>query len=570
MYAASTYFNSAIAAGSRQLDIKATIGANTYLNDSIVSLYFEDTVCPDEFFEVGTVSAAYIEITLLNVTGNFDGLQVTPQIGVYTSQNAFEYVPLGVFYVEETVKNRGSLTLKCFDKMILLEQPYSTSIAWPNTLTNVMNEICSKVGISFSGTLPAYTVSFPNGATTYREVLSRISGLCGGFAKFDRTGNLTIKNYAVTPSIQQTITADNYFDLNKEDRTYTIGKTTIKDDASNVSFSNGATSSTNMELIIDNNPWATAPIATDIYNKLNGLSFLPCTMSWQGNPALDLGDWVTINEYNATPFNTILTSMKFNFAGGLSSDVEATGEGKTKNQYSTNPSVIPNPSDTVQTNVDYNGVTITQGTGIQVENSKNTVTLNATDGFKIIRNSDGAVMIDLDSVTGNALFNGILNSDTVIISPPFGTKGMISIQLGSLGGLYHQIDIPQNGYLDIYCQNPINNMARQAFTNANLQATVFNVTGKITQGTLPVPTGTLDHGTATVTGMSIQGNVYSTRVNFNKTFPSTPTVTVTCATGTPNTAFASVTAIDTTGFTINAVRTASTADLPVFWNAIGN
>jgi hypothetical protein len=316
MYSVTSAFNSSIAAAGRTLNIYTQIGATTYYNDSIVSLDFEDTSCPDTFFEVGTVSAAYIEITLLNITGNFDGQTVKPYIGVDTTgAGNFEYVPMGVFIVEETVKNRGTLTLKCFDRMILLEQTYATTLTYPTTITNVMNEICTTTGVTFSGTLPNYTVNLPDqsAAGTYRQVLGLIAGVCGGFAKFDRTGTLIIKNYGVTPSIAQTIDSANYFDLNKEDNVYNVGMVTMRDDITDVKISNGSVSATTMELTIDNNPWASNAITTDVYNKLNGLSFWPCTMSWQGNPALDIGDWVTINEYGKTPFNTILTSNKFPF-----------------------------------------------------------------------------------------------------------------------------------------------------------------------------------------------------------------------------------------------------------------
>jgi hypothetical protein len=78
MYSTSAAYKTSIAAAGRNLNGYVQIGATTYYNDSIVSLYFEDTVCPDEYFEVGTVSAGYIEITLLNVTGNFDGQTVKP------------------------------------------------------------------------------------------------------------------------------------------------------------------------------------------------------------------------------------------------------------------------------------------------------------------------------------------------------------------------------------------------------------------------------------------------------------------------------------------------------------
>ncbi|MED4206599.1 hypothetical protein [Neobacillus mesonae] len=338
MYSVSDGYKTAISSDTRIIDGYVIIGLKTYYNDTIESMSFEDTVNPEDVFAVGTVSSAYLELTLLNVTGNFDGAQVKPYIGVdITGAGNFEYVPLGIFNVEETKKNKGSITLKCFDNMIKTEKPFSTSLTYPASITAIMNEICSKTGITFSGTLPNYSVPKPEAATTFREVIGLIAGVCGGFAKFNRSGVLNIKSYAF--SIARTIDSDNYFDLNKEDGAYSIGKVTMVDESNETSYSKGTVTNTTMELII-NSPWATDAITNDIYTKLNGLSFIPVEMPWQGDPALDVGDWVTISEYNATPFNTIMTEVKLSFAGGLSADFSSKCEGKTKNQYNTSPKVL--------------------------------------------------------------------------------------------------------------------------------------------------------------------------------------------------------------------------------------
>jgi hypothetical protein len=336
MYAVSANYKNSISSDHRILNGYVIVGVTTYYNDTVESMSFEDSVNPDDVFAVGTASSAYLELTLLNVTGNFDGVQVKPYIGVdVTGSGSFEYVPLGVFNVEATVKNKGSITLKCFDNMIKTEKPYSTALTYPSTLTAIMDEVCTNTGITFSGTLPNYSLAKPE-AATYREVIGLIAGVCGGFAKFDRLGVLKIKDY--TFSIARTIDSANYFDLKKVDGSYTIGKVTMRNESAETSYSRGTVTASTMELIISSQ-WASDAIVADIYTKLNGLSFIPVEMPWQGDPALDPGDWVTINEYNATPFNTIMTEVKLDFSGGLSAEFSSKCEGKTKNQFNTNPQV---------------------------------------------------------------------------------------------------------------------------------------------------------------------------------------------------------------------------------------
>lgn len=336
MISVTNDYKTNISKDARTLKSYVVIDSQTYYDDTIVSITSEDSVNPQDVFAVGTATSTYVEITLLNVTGDFNGKQVTPYIGVDTTGlGNFEYVPLGVFYVEDTGKDKNTVTLKCFDKMILLEAEYSTSLTYPNTLTNIMNEICTKTSISFSGTLPTYSVPKPD-AHSFRDVVALIAGVSGGFAKFDRTGVLNIRNYSFTPV--RTIDTTNWFELSKDTGSYTIGKVTMKDDSLGVSYTRGTVTNTTMELIVDSQ-WASDSIVNDIYTKLNGLSFIPIEMSWQGDPSLDVGDWIAVNDIDSTTFNTVLTDIKLDYTGGLSSDASSQCEGKTKNQYNVTPSV---------------------------------------------------------------------------------------------------------------------------------------------------------------------------------------------------------------------------------------
>jgi uncharacterized protein YjbI with pentapeptide repeats len=337
LYPISINYKNSISSSSRVLDGYAIIGSKTYTSETIESLQFEDSINPNEIFEIGTTSAGSLEITLLNISGYFDGVEVKPYIGVQTADGNFEYVPLGIFYVEDTIKNKGSITLKCLDKMTKLESTYFTELSYPTTLTAIMNEICTKTGITFSGDLPNYTVTkaYPK---TYREAVGFIAAASGGNAKFDRNGTLKIRNFSTSPNPVRKIDGNHYIDLNKGDGIYSIEKVTLSNETTGETFSSGELVQSGMELIVVS-PWASQLIADGIFAKLNGLSYTPLRMDWQGDPALDLADWVEVNEEGGSIFNTILMDVKVTFEGGMTSEFVASAEGKNKNEYNTNPQI---------------------------------------------------------------------------------------------------------------------------------------------------------------------------------------------------------------------------------------
>lgn len=271
----------------------------------------------------------------------------------------------------------------------------------------------------------------------------------------------------------------------------------------------------------------------------------------------------------------------------------------------------------VQQSTDYNGVMIDDENGIQVTSLLNLLKMNATDGLKMTRLSDGTVIFYIDS-GGNISIIGAIHSSNIVSGATFTADlklGELDLSVDDpLQGTYSTVNLVAGNGLtqtrydratksivlaemyitpDLFYFFANNNASGPSYlgtievmaaghatagggTNAvklSLQDVDidFGTTNNcIIKGSTPVLNSQLDHGTTTITGMTTAGTTYSKRVPFNKTFSSIPTVTCSCATATPNTAFATPTAIDTTGFTVNGVRTASTADLSVFWQAVGN
>ncbi|WNF31632.1 hypothetical protein RI196_09945 [Aeribacillus composti] len=333
MYNVSENFKNAIKSSSRLLKTKVLINNNEYDETYISDMSFEDTSNPSGQFEIGAVASAVLNISLIGVNEVFETATIKPFIGLDLN-GSVEYVPLGVFYVDDVNRKKDVIQLTCYDGMIKLEKAYFSDLTYPATISAVMNEICNKTGIQFVGTLPNYQIQTKPEGYTYREVVAFIAQMCAGFAKFDRDGKLRIKSYATT---SETITADHYIDFSKKkDDVFRIDKITCQ--VGENTISKGALSAGGSEVQFEN-PFMTDAILTDIYNKLKDFQYMPMYLKFNGNPALECGDIVTLVTIDNETYKIPIMVNKLNFAGGLTGEIESVGETENSNQFSSSGSL---------------------------------------------------------------------------------------------------------------------------------------------------------------------------------------------------------------------------------------
>lgn len=219
MYNVTQTFLDKIKSYSRSFDSSITIRDVTFTEDDIISISLSEDVNPADSFMLGSVASSVLEIEIMNVPENLilDSAKVTAKIGVNTG-TSFEYVPLGVFWVDEIKKDGYSVKLTCVDNMIKLEKAYFSNLNYPASINSVAQEICSKAGIELATTLPNTQINKIEGYT-YREAISFIASFLGGFARFNRSGKLEIVSYATT-----NIRIENQFSFTTNENPFTIGK----------------------------------------------------------------------------------------------------------------------------------------------------------------------------------------------------------------------------------------------------------------------------------------------------------------------------------------------------------
>lgn len=292
-----------------------------------MDIIIDGNIQPSDGFMIGATTSQTLDFTLINKGDIVYGTStIKVEIGLKIG-STIEYIPLGIYNIDDIEKTDYTIKITAFDNMIKFETPYFSNLGDTPTLQQVVNELSSKTGVQFVGSLPAYNVKKLEGFTC-REILGYVASLCGGNAVITRDGKFTI----VTPKDNSySIGTANYIDYKREETKYKIGKVSCQ--AGEEVLSKGSLGADSMELQFEN-PWITNSILTDIYNKLNGFEYLGYSMKWQGDISLDVGDIVTITDKKGVVRKHPILSQKFTYTGGLTSEISAKGENKNKNEFS--------------------------------------------------------------------------------------------------------------------------------------------------------------------------------------------------------------------------------------------
>lgn len=57
----------------------------------------------------------------------------------------------------------------------------------------------------------------------------------------------------------------------------------------------------------------------DVFQKIRYINFYPISLKWRGNPALEVGDWVTMTDREGNKFKSPVLNYTMSFDGGFSS-----------------------------------------------------------------------------------------------------------------------------------------------------------------------------------------------------------------------------------------------------------
>lgn len=304
-------------------------------------LLAESSQAGDEFTVGGTV-AADLSLSFLNKSEyediEFEGATVIPQVALLLSvgldtenyflsaprpsefeegegQEYWEWVPLGIFNIDDPIKLRNTIQIKAIDNMIKFDKPYSlSSLSYPATLYQIYVDACNVCDVTVG------TLDFPNKNHivqerpdrdyTFRDIIGYVAELAGCFAKCNRTGALEIRWYENTGL---ELGPMNRFDFKPKD--YQVK---IKGIMATVDDTVYLTGTDDYAIDLSDNPLLQSDYETVLPNILNHIGntvFTPYDSRWQGNPAVMAGDLVTHTDRDGNEYATLITHSTYKYRG---------------------------------------------------------------------------------------------------------------------------------------------------------------------------------------------------------------------------------------------------------------
>ena len=298
-------------------------GAEITLDDTVLADYpsFEKQMTSNQdVFNFGEIYVGSAEITVVlpDISLNeIKGGEFTLESGVSLISGGIEWVPLGVWDIVSADRISAEiLQIKGYDHMNRLNVPTNVDVVSVCTLEAAMEIVTQRTGVEFAQTAEELTSSLwsgepdysPTFANTCLDEVRMISQYIGGFAYADRQGRIYIKRLSLVdsrPEIVLTIPAERRFSARISECRYQVDSVSYTDSFGvTVSASESSTVKTTLGFSDNRYMWDTdedpykqyrRPLSR-IINHFRNFSWYPGTVEYYGNPALDLGDIVTIED----------------------------------------------------------------------------------------------------------------------------------------------------------------------------------------------------------------------------------------------------------------------------------
>ncbi|ODJ71977.1 hypothetical protein [Brochothrix thermosphacta] len=341
----SDAFQNAFKADLREIKMRITINKKVYTQDDLNSFSYEGGSMAGESFMIGSVFSNSIKITLDKVVEGLKELdEINPEIGIKLPNGTIEYVSMGIFIINSRVdpdRNENKTTIEAADKFIMMGGVYVSKLKYPAEIKAVALEIANLSGIKVNTTtfsrLSAAKITKMEGYT-YRQAIGLIAQFESGYALFDRTGLLDIRNmFDAAANTEYVITPDTYFQkgLVKNEMLYRLGGISCKvpgnDDTEEKVLRAGSETGAQIEL---ENKVMTQTLLNTIYQKIKNINYFPYTLKWRGNPALEAGDWIRMSDVKGNTFKVPNLDYKLEYTGGLSADSSAETTTQSDASYS--------------------------------------------------------------------------------------------------------------------------------------------------------------------------------------------------------------------------------------------
>lgn len=316
--------------------IKITFNSNDILNGS---LSIDNAAVDEQELNLGTVYAGKMQATIRLSIDRYQLYNKKIGLSYFLKVNdTWEEVPLGVYYISEAQRNGKYVTITSYDSMLNFDKEFSDiTNGKPSTL---ISKCCKKCNVEMEQTeeeidaispfeiveeegeevnqVLQYGLPSDNSITTYRGLLSELATILGGFFVIGRNGKLKLMKFGedsgviINDTIRKSAEIYDYQCEYSGVKSILNGEEYIAGNSDKIVLNIGDLG------LLKNGLIETKKKTVDfIYEQIKDIKYTPGSISWIGDPSIDLGDIITIDGYDADPDGTkmCITSYNWNFHG---------------------------------------------------------------------------------------------------------------------------------------------------------------------------------------------------------------------------------------------------------------
>ena len=318
----SKEYLAAVKSPQRQVDAKFTLNNRVYTGAQLAKLDYDQAIVSGTSYTFGGAYVAGLTVEIKElVEGLMEMMPATAEIGIVVNGKV-EYKPLGQFFITdiELDRNANSTKLKLQDGFCRLNGEYKSKLGYRAQLRDVYSEICQSCNIQTTPTnIPIdMIVRSQLNETSYREAIKYVAQMIGSYAIFNRYGQLEMRKIAKK---SYRVTRDNYImgGFKRKEVMFRLNGIECELDGE----SKLSVGSSNGNVAKMKNPMMTQEYLENLFDRVKGFQFYPYSLNFQGDPCLEVGDWIEVEYAEGEYFQAPILVEKLSYDGGLSSEISA-------------------------------------------------------------------------------------------------------------------------------------------------------------------------------------------------------------------------------------------------------
>lgn len=312
MYPVSKEYQKAISESSRSFFWTGTITTKTgkkytFGNKDIVkgSGYISRQCSGSSEIELGSVYAAELGISLFSDIDRYSLEDASITVSFHLKVgDAYEEVPMGIFYIAEANRKIKTLELKAYDAMLNLDKNFNKGLssAFPYDFLSLLSKACHVELAQTKEEIEELTngaellgIYQENDIETWRDFLYYLAQALGCFSTIDRDGKLRLIPYGITDN--KTVDSRHRFSSTFSDfvtRYTAVSSTNKKTDIAeyySVKPDDGLTMNLGVNPLLQFGlEEKRKRIINNILSAITVVNYVPFDSDTIGDPALDLGD----------------------------------------------------------------------------------------------------------------------------------------------------------------------------------------------------------------------------------------------------------------------------------------